>query len=297
MKKAVITILMALPFVLIVIISVAGMILSEYTNISVEAVSFVDGDDNVISSVAIGKDDTYELNVQIYPRRATNRRVSFSSSNPDCVTVTDGVATGVDYGSSVITVTTSDGRKTATLTVTVTDSEVTGVSLDRTQVTLGEGSYVYLNATVSPITAVNRAVTWLSSDSSVATVNASGRVTAVAEGKATITVTTVDGGFTATCEVTVEGAAPLRWQSAPDGSDIYTVSERTIDLFSLLLYDENLINRAEIKFEVTSGLSHCELDGSSLTFTGNGIVRVVATAHDVVSGEEYQAEIVLRFGG
>ena len=276
MKKAVITILMALPFVLIVIISVAGMILSEYTNISVEAVSFVDGDDNVISSVSIGKDDTYELNVQIYPRRATNRRVSFSS---------------------VITVTTSDGRKTATLTVTVTDSEVTGVSLDRTQVTLGEGSYVYLNATVSPITAVNRAVTWLSSDSSVATVNASGRVTAVAEGKATITVTTVDGGFTATCEVTVEGAAPLRWQSAPDGSDIYTVSERTIDLFSLLLYDENLINRAEIKFEVTSGLSHCELDGSSLTFTGNGIVRVVATAHDVVSGEEYQAEIVLRFGG
>ena len=115
MKKAVITILMALPFVLIVIISVAGMILSEYTNISVEAVSFVDGDDNVISSVSIGKDDTYELNVQIYPRRATNRRVSFSSSNPDCVTVTDGVATGVDYGSSVITVTTSDGRKTATL--------------------------------------------------------------------------------------------------------------------------------------------------------------------------------------
>lgn len=295
MKKAVITILMALPFVLIVIISVAGMILSEYTNIAVEAVSFVDEDENIIDSVSIGKNFTYQLMVQVYPKKATNRQVSYSSSNTSCVTVSsDGVATGVDYGSSVITVTTSDGRKTASLVMEVSDKHPLSVTLDRSEATVYEGGYIDLVASVEPYTAENKAVTWTSSDPSVATVGVNGRVTAVAEGQTIITVTTVDGGLTAQCVVTVEGASPLRWRPYPEGSAVHTITDKTYDLFDLLLYDDSIIDKNEIKFEIRSGSADGTLGGennSVITFNGNGIIRVL------VSADEYRAEVLLRFGG
>ena len=83
---------------------------------------------------------------------------------------------------------------------------VTGVSLNKNSTSIVEGESEALSATVSPSNATNQAVTWTSSDTSVATVSTSGRVSAVAEGSATITVTTSDGGFTATCAVTVTSA-------------------------------------------------------------------------------------------
>ncbi len=81
---------------------------------------------------------------------------------------------------------------------------VTGVTLDRSELTLVKGKSETLKATVEPSDASNRKVTWISSDPSIATVSAKGIVKAVGEGSAIITVTTVDGGFTAECEVTVE---------------------------------------------------------------------------------------------
>lgn len=83
---------------------------------------------------------------------------------------------------------------------------VRGVSLDRGALTLIEGGTAQLTATVEPIDATNKKVTWSSSAPGVATVDASGNVTAVAEGTATITATTDDGGKTATCTVTVAHA-------------------------------------------------------------------------------------------
>ncbi len=80
---------------------------------------------------------------------------------------------------------------------------VTGVSLNKASETITIGGSEALTATVSPWNATNRNVTWTSSNTNVATVNSSGRVEAVAEGNATITVTTSDGGFTATCAITV----------------------------------------------------------------------------------------------
>lgn len=83
---------------------------------------------------------------------------------------------------------------------------VRGVSLDQYVLTLIEGGTAQLTATVEPSDATNKKVTWSSSAPGVATVDASGNVTAVAEGTATITATTDDGGKTATCTVTVAHA-------------------------------------------------------------------------------------------
>ena len=85
---------------------------------------------------------------------------------------------------------------------------VTGVTLDKTSAAVKPGETVKLTATVAPAEASNKAVTWNSSDEAVATV-ADGTVTGVAEGTATITVTTSDGNHTATCTVTVSADAPV----------------------------------------------------------------------------------------
>ena len=81
---------------------------------------------------------------------------------------------------------------------------VTGVRLDRNAIILVMGEKDTLNATVEPANAYNQSVEWSSSDEAVATVNiANGEVTAITEGETTVTVTTLDGGKTATCRVTV----------------------------------------------------------------------------------------------
>ena len=81
---------------------------------------------------------------------------------------------------------------------------MTGVTLNKTTLTLKVGASETLTATIAPTNASNKNVTWASSNATIATVDASGKVTGVAKGTATITVTTEDGGKTATCTVTVK---------------------------------------------------------------------------------------------
>lgn len=84
---------------------------------------------------------------------------------------------------------------------------VTGVTLDKDTLTLTAGGTTgSLTATVAPDNATNKNVTWSSSNTDVATVDANGVVTPKAAGTATITVTTEDGNNTATCTVTVQAA-------------------------------------------------------------------------------------------
>lgn len=80
---------------------------------------------------------------------------------------------------------------------------VTGVTLNKTGITLEVDGSETLTATVAPDNATNKKVTWKSDKPEIATVDASGKITGVKEGEATITVTTEDGGKTATCKVSV----------------------------------------------------------------------------------------------
>ena len=92
---------------------------------------------------------------------------------------------------------------------TPTKVAVTGVSLDKTSLSLVEGSSGTLTATVSPDNADDKTVSWKSSATDVATVDDNGKVTAVKAGSATVTVTTADGGKTASCSVTVTEAPKI----------------------------------------------------------------------------------------
>ena len=101
---------------------------------------------------------------------------------------------------------------------------VTGVKLDKESMTLAIGNEQILVATVTPENATDKSVTWSSSNTSVATVDQNGKVTAVAEGEAIITATTKDKGFKATCTVTAKVVFTITF-NANDGTETKTYQE------------------------------------------------------------------------
>ena len=162
------------------------------------------------TSLTLTVGDTSTLTATVSPSNATNKNVSWSSSNTNVATVdTSGKVTAKAAGTATITVTTVDGSKKATCNVTVNAANVpvTGVTLNKTSLTLTVGGNETLSATVNPSNATNKGVTWSSSNTGVATVDSNGKVTAKAKGSATITVTTEDGHKTATCSVNVNEPA------------------------------------------------------------------------------------------
>lgn len=164
------------------------------------------------TSVTLGVTQTQQITATVTPANATNKNISFSSSNPSVATVNSvGLVTAMAVGNATITVTTQDGNKTATFAVTVSDSivPVSSVILSPTSATIAKGATRQLIATVSPSDATNKNVTFTSSNPSVATVNSSGLITAVSGGNAIITVVTVEGNKTATAAITVPSGAPI----------------------------------------------------------------------------------------
>lgn len=148
---------------------------------------------------------TYKLKAAITPSTATNKSVKWSSNNSSIATVsTDGVITAKSLGVAMITAETVDGGYTASCTVVVTKIPVKSVKLDRTSIEMDKGEAVVLTAEISPDTATNKSVTWSSSNNRVASVDSNGMVLAKSKGTAVIRVTTLDGGYTASCTVTVD---------------------------------------------------------------------------------------------
>ncbi len=157
------------------------------------------------TSLSLEVGSTSTLVATVLPSNATNKAVSWFSSDSNIVSVNDGLIKAQAAGSATITVKTSDGAKTATCRVTITEPtvNVTSVSLNSSSLALEAGQTSTLVPTVLPENATNKKVTWTSNKTSVATVSTSGLVTAKAKGTATITVKTSDGAKTATCSVTV----------------------------------------------------------------------------------------------
>lgn len=145
-----------------------------------------------------------KLTATVTPEDATNPGVMWASSNPEICTVDqDGNVTAVQAGTAVISATAKDNVHMAQCTVTVT-IPVTGVTLNKTYLSIIKGAGDILYATVWPADATNKTITWSSSNSAVCSVDQSGVITGTGVGTATITVTTQDGGFTAACTVDVK---------------------------------------------------------------------------------------------
>ena len=177
------------------------------SNVAVTGISFA------TAGTKIGIGDEITLNATIAPANATIKTVSWASDKPEIATVENGVVKGVAVGTATITVTTSDGNKTATYTVEVLSEivKVTGVAFANatgTANTETEEQTIQLIPIFTPDNATNKNVTWTSDNPTVASVDKNGLVTAHKKsGTAIITVTTEDGAKTATYTLTVEGPA------------------------------------------------------------------------------------------
>lgn len=244
------------------------------TEIPVQSVSL----DRNTASVVVGA--SFRLTATINPTSATNKTITWSSSNTYVATVsTSGLVTANAAGTATITVITADGAKTATCTVTVTAATVpvTSVSLNRNSASLVEGSTLQLSATVSPSNATNKTVNWSSSNTSVATVNSSGLVTAKAAGTAIITVSTADGAKTATCTVAVTAA--------------------TVPVTSVSLNRTTLSLKQNETFQLTATVSPNNATYSGLAWSSSNTVVAQVTSGLVRALQEGTATITVTAGG
>ena len=168
------------------------------------------------ASATLDPNDTQQLTATVDATPASaDKTVTWTSSDPSVATVSEsGLVTAVAQGTATITATSNlDNTKSGTCSVTVNAPAapipVTAIALNKSTTTIAIGDSETLTIIYTPAEAnTGKAVTWTSSNTSVATVDNSGKVTGVAIGTATITATsTTDASITASCAVTVQAVA------------------------------------------------------------------------------------------
>lgn len=151
-------------------------------------------------------ENTLQLTATVTPSNATNKTVTWSSSNNSVATVnSNGLVTGKGPGTCTITAKANDGsNKSATYSITVKQL-VTKITLDKTEIEIKTKEQLQLTAIIEPENATNKNIVWSSSDESVATVSPNGLVTAITrKGTCIITATAQDGsGIKGTCTINV----------------------------------------------------------------------------------------------
>lgn len=194
------------------VISVASLSLNE------TALSLVEG-------------DSFQLTAEVAPANATDRTLTWSSSDVNVITVDQtGLVLAVAPGSAVVTVKANDGSNVeASCSVTVEQKIVlvSSIVLNETTVTIKEGETFQLTASVLPANATDASFLWASSDATLATVDATGLVQALLAGEVVITASANDAsGVSASCNVKIEQEAGITAVLA-DGAcatDIFTLS-------------------------------------------------------------------------
>ncbi len=157
------------------------------------------------SEIELNVGECMTITYQVKPDNALNKSVIWDSSDEAIAEVDqNGIITAKSTGSCIITATSvSNSLVKATCNVTVIQL-VTGIALSENQLKMSQlGEMKQLTAYVLPEDATNKSVNWTSSNTGVCTVSSNGTVVATGYGEATVVVTTVDGGFTADCIVTV----------------------------------------------------------------------------------------------
>ena len=153
-----------------------------------------------------------KLTATVLPENATNKNVVYSVDDESILSVDqDGNITGLSLGIATVTVTTEDGGFTASAEITVIPVQVTGVSISPKSVSVALGHTIQLTASITPSNAANKNLSWSVSDETIISVDGQGTVTGLSGGTATVTVTTEDGGFSASAEITVYYAPANTW--------------------------------------------------------------------------------------
>lgn len=226
-----------------------------HTSICVIIITDTGGSDNVaVTGVTIAESDVVmrvneqkTFNYTILPTNATDKSVYWYTVSGNCTVDTDtGMVTARYVGVDYVNVVTYDGRFSASCKITVTDGSgdsnipVNGVTLSPNSLSLKVNETSNLYATISPSNATNKNLTWYTSNSSIATVNANGMVTGVGIGTCYISVTTQDGSYSSNCQVIVS-------ESSSGGGSVsggigFNIDDITQEYTSYITFNYSAIN-------------------------------------------------------
>lgn len=185
--------------------------------------------------------ETYQCVATVFPDNADDKTVFYESSSVAIAKVdqNSGLVTALSPGQTLITVTTNDGKKTATIEFIVKEREpdyvdVTGIAVSPKNQELYIGENCLLSAIITPDNATNKEISWTSNNESIAKVDNNGTVTAIAEGQVIITATTVNNlSDTAVIEVKRK-LNPQVFVTAPNGNEEFTFkTDTTIQWYTI----------------------------------------------------------------
>ncbi len=205
------------------------------------------------------------------------RMIRISRPSDEAVATVDanGKVTAVALGNATITATC--GSVSATCAVAVVATPAESIALDREFAQLKVGETFTLTATVLPEDATDKAVIWSSSDESVATVDANGKVTALALGNATITASC--GEATATCAVTV---VATEVESIQIDQEDMTVRLGEMSQLTVTVYPDDATDKRVEWSSSATDVATVDNDGN-VTATGIGTTEIIATANNGIS--------------
>lgn len=237
------------------------------------------------ASATINKGKTLTLKATVSPKSASNKTLTWKSSNKKVATVSSkGVVKAVNAGTAKITATANDGSgKKYTCTVKV-NIPVSSVKLSKASAELTEGEAVTLKATVAPSNASNKSVKWSTSNAKVATVSA-GKVTAKSAGTATITAAAADGsGKKAVCKITVK-AKPVINPEVKVSNITLSLADDTIYVgektkASVVVEPENATNKEVVYSVSDETVATIDAKTGAIEAKKEGTVKVTATAAD-----------------
>ncbi|MBD5134514.1 MAG: hypothetical protein HDT39_00915 [Lachnospiraceae bacterium] len=232
------------------------------------------------TKISLKKGASKTLKATVSPSNATVKTVKWSSNKTSVATVNSkGKVTAKAAGTAVITA--KSGSKSAKCTVVVTDNTtvsvpVTGVTISQSELVLAVNATSPLKATVTPDNATNKQVVWSSSDASVATVDNTGNVKGVASGTAKISVTTVDGGFSAECTVTVKDSISVTGVTLSKTS--LDVAVNATSSLTATVTPDNAVNKAVTWSSANPAVATVDQNGNVKGVTvGTTTVKVTTT--------------------
>lgn len=238
------------------------------------------------NKVTIKSGSTTQIAATIKPDNATNRTLVWTSSNPSVATVNSkGVVKALKSGTVTITAKTKDGKiiATSTITVEVAPKQIESLNFAQKNVSVKKGDSLGLVVKVEPTLLSNEKLTWLSSDSKIATVDENGVVTGVSAGKTTITVISSNGKkATCTVEVTTDTVEVKEIELVPDETEIGAGSMTQV---AVIIKPENATNRE---------LVWTSSDSSIATVDDKGIVKGLKSGTVTITAKTKDGKVVAK---
>lgn len=230
------------------------------------------------SNINVLINTTEKIIATLSPSNATNKGVTWISSDSNVATINkDGIITAKNIGTTIITATTSNGKKT-TCRVTVVDTiALKTIEFDEPNITIKEKDSAILNINFIPSNATNKKVTWKSSNPNIVTIDSSGKITAIKPGTATITVVSNEGGFVATCRITVEEISKTVTNISINKEELNLVAGKSEQL-NITIEPDYAENKNIIWKSLDENIAKVE-DGL-VTGLSSGVVEIKAVSED-----------------